>query len=395
MASAWQMLDEREMICMDNRLFHSGESSSPNFGSSFRQESLRRHFVRVWRLTLVVFILLGLLILPAGTVDAARPLTSSLSGLVVNQQGKVVGNTRVTVLARDYSNSLSNPEWAKLVAETRTDKNGKYKVNLPAGTYRVFFEPENRQKYAIEAYPDAPVVDLGDSVSVVYGKETKNISIVLDPSGWIQGYVTDATSGEPLAGIRVEAAVQCSTYISATGTAGSTYSDGNGFYRIYGFKPYPFFVWANSDAGNDVYLDLMLGFDEWVPLPPEFKTVDLNIQRADVVNIRGQVVDAFDNPIAGIIVWPWKLVTNQNGEQSWQVFSEWAVWTDEQGRFNLYTLQEGTYVLQTDGWIEGAGYCYKTEYYDNGTDAWGGIRIEVVRGQTTEIPFVWHLVAVE
>ena len=392
MASAWQVLDEREMIIVGKRLFHAGEFGSLDFVPLFRQEDQRRWLVRVWRLTLVVTILLGLLILPAGTVYAARPLTSSLSGLVVNQQGKGVGNTRVTVLARDYSNSLSNPEWASLVAETRTDKSGKYKVSLPAGTYRVFFEPEDRQKYAIEAYPDAPVIDLGDSVTVVYGKETKNISIVLDPSGWIQGYVTDATSGDPLAGIRVEAAVQCSTYIS---TAGSTYSDGNGFYRIYGFKPYPFFVWANSDAGNDVYLDLMLGFNEWVPLPPAYKTVDLNIQRADVVNICGQVVDALDNPIAGIIIWPWLLVTDQYYEQSWQVFSEWAVWTDEQGRFNLYNLQEGTYVLSTDGWVEGAGYSYSWEFYDNSTDAWNGVRIEVIRGQTTEIPFVWHLNAVE
>ena len=375
---------------MDNRMFHAGESGSPGFVSLFGQKSQRRRLVHVWRLILVVSILLGLLILPAGTVDAARPLTTSLSGLVVNQQGKGVGNTRVTVLARDYSNSLSDPEWANPVAETMTDKNGRYKVSLPAGTYRVFFEPENREKYAIEAYPDAPVVDLGDSVTVVYGKETKNISIVLDPSGWIQGYVTDATSGVPLAGIRVEASVQCSTYISA---AGSTYSDENGFYRIYGFKPYPFFVWANSDAGNDVYLDLMLGFDEWVPLPPAYKTVDLNIQRADLVNIRGRVVDESDNPIAGIIIWPWMLVTDQDYEQSWQVFSEWAVQTDEEGRFNLYTLLEGTYVLSTNG--EGEVYRYYWEFYDNSTDAWNGVRIEVVRGQTTEIPFVWHLDLIE
>ena len=139
----------------------------------------------------------------------------------------------------------------------------------------------------------------------------------------------------------------------------------------------------------------MLGFDEWVPLPPAYKTVNLNIQRADVVNICGQVVDQFDNPIAGIIIWPWMLVTDQYYEQSWQVFSEWAVWTDEQGRFNLYKLQEGTYVLSTDGWVEGAGYRYYWEYYDNSTDAWSGVRIEVVRGQTIEIPFVWHLAAIE
>jgi hypothetical protein len=195
-----------------------------------------------------------------------------------------------------------------------------------------------------------------------------------------------------LAGIRVEAEVQCSTYISS---AGSTYSDGDGFYRIYGFKPYPFFVWANSDYGNEDYLDLMLGFDECVPLPPAYKTVNLNIQRADVVNICGQVVDASDNPIAGITVWPWLLVTDQYYEQSWQVFTEWAVRTDEQGQFNLYTLQEGTYVLSTDGWVEGAGYRYYWEYYDNSTDAWSGVRIEVVRGQMSEIPFDWHLAVIE
>lgn len=377
---------------MDSRLFHDGDSGSPGFVSLVGQKGQRQWLVHVCRLTLVVFILLGLLILPADTVDAARPLISSMSGLVVNQQGKGVGNTRVTVLARNYGNSLSDPEWASLVAETRTDKSGKYKVSLPAGTYRVFFEPEDRQKYAIEAYPDAPVVDLGDSVTVVYGKETKNISIVLDPAGWIQGYVTDATSGEPLAGIRVEAEVQCSTYISS---AGSTFSDSDGFYRIYGFKPYPFFIWANSDWGNDEYLDLMLGFDEWVPLPPAYKTVNLNIQRADVVNICGQVVDASDNPIAGITIWPWLLVTDRFSEQSWQVYSECAVQTDDQGFFNLYRLLEGTYVLSTDGWVEEAGYRYYWEFYDNSTDAWNGIRIDVVRGQTTEIPFVWHLAAIE
>ncbi len=45
--------------------------------------------------------------------------------------------------------------------------------------------------------------------------------------------------------------------------------------------------------------------------------------------------------------------------------SEWAVQTDEQGRFNLYALQEGTYALSTDGWIDGTGYSYFNEFYED------------------------------
>ena len=90
------------------------------------------------------------------------------------------------------------------IAQATTAKTGAYTVALPrAGTFRVFFVPADRERYAMEAYPDAALPLMGDDVIARYGKATTNISVKLDPAKRIEGHVWAAESrwdefGEPV-----------------------------------------------------------------------------------------------------------------------------------------------------------------------------------------------------
>jgi len=340
-------------------------------------------------------------------VFAAKALKGTLSGVVLNQDGKPVSNTQVYVYQRDWTNTdgFGTPDWRSLAGTATTSRNGQYKLSLPAGEYKVWFVPSNLDTYAMEAYPDAPVVRLGDVVTVNYGKTTGGISAKLDPSGKIWGFVKDTIpgkEGQPLANIPISLAVQDYSIKSCLQL---TSTDENGYYELKGLKPYPWELWVNcttfaTPGGepfdvpnyNPAYKDYFrAAFEPYTWLPNTGETIQLeNIYLEDFffVNIHGRLV-YYDETAQDYLPAANVDVTARFADNPYQI-SDWVdeqnVFTDENGYFEIRFFWQafGIFILETQGTVNNQEIYY-SEYYDNSNDDWGAKSFELFTGHTTEI----------
>lgn len=324
-------------------------------------------------------------------VFAGKALKGTLSGVVVDQNWKPVSNTQVYVYQRDWTNTdgLGVPDWKTLAATTQTGRNGQYKIALPAGEYRVMFVPSNLDLYAMEAYPDAPIVRLGDSITIRYGKTTGGISAKLDTSGIIRGRLMDTypgREGQPMTDTPLAICHQEYSYINCFQLVST---DENGYYEFKGLKPYPWQVWVNcpqfalpgetepfdvtnyrSDYKN--YFDSLTGQYNWVPAAGEtFRTGDIFLEYNEFVNITGHLryydeVEQVFKPVVGVTV------TAQFADNPYDLGnSDWggdylADVTDENGLFEITGFNQpyGVFVLYTDG-VVGDTQPFAEEYFDD------------------------------
>jgi hypothetical protein len=86
------------------------------------------------------------------------------------------------------------------VAET--DFDGVYRLRgLPASRYHVLFTERSFGNYVSEWWNDSPDRAHADPVQVALAGEASGINAALGQSGYITGVVTDAATGQPLAGV--------------------------------------------------------------------------------------------------------------------------------------------------------------------------------------------------
>lgn len=341
-------------------------------------------------------------------VFAAKALKGTLSGVVLNQDGKPVSNTQVYVYQRDWTHTdgFGTPDWHILVGTAATARNGQYKISLPAGEYKVWFVPANLDTYAMEAYPNAPVTRLGDVVTVKYGKTTGGISAVLDAAGKICGYVKDTIAGnegQPLADIPMALTIQD---YSIKNCLQLTSTDENGYYELKGLKPYPWEVWVNcfsfATPGGDpidvpnynpAYKDYFKAAfnDPYLWLPNTGETVrldDIYLEDLFFVNIRGRLV-YYDETAQDYLPADGVNVTAMFTDNPYQM-SDWTDYlqatTDENGYFEIRNFWQayGIFILYTQGTVDDQNKYYD-EYYDNSNDQWGAQWFELNSGHTTEI----------
>ncbi|HSF97102.1 MAG TPA: hypothetical protein VLA55_00305 [Ornithinibacter sp.] len=366
-----------------------------------------------------VVLLLLLVAAVAATPAQARDLRASIRGIVLDAAtGKGVPGTTVLVMEQTCPWGCgpgAATTWEP-IAKAMTAKTGAYTVALPrAGTFRVFFLPADREKHAMEAYPDAALPLMGDDVITRYGKATTNISVKLDPAKRIEGHVWAAESrwdefGERidesrylgLEGIPVHVAFQSGARIEMflenpdttpdAEPVGIGVTDANGFYSVSGFKEYPFFIWANfalpyaylppADADRrDLIVDD--GSDDF---PAGIKTMDAFLARTVEVNIRGRLVDEVGAGLAGLPITVWETDWTER-EQSFQPTC--TVTTDGNGYFGYpsaspddvacLNLVEPLALLQFQG-TQGL----RPEFYDN-RDQWGARQVRVSWGWTEDI----------
>jgi len=176
--------------------------------------------------------------------SAAPRANGAISGFVVDPAGRGVQGVKVFACEPFYNGSdllTWTPAFSGL-----TNKSGKYTISVPAGTYRVWFEPADLETYCMEAYPNAAIPDLGDDVIVKVGKTTSRVSVALDGNpGWFWGRVYDAVTGDPLPGVEVRLAYQPGAIIN-TILLGALSDDG-GWYYLGGLKPFSSWgIWANQ-----------------------------------------------------------------------------------------------------------------------------------------------------
>jgi len=341
-------------------------------------------------------------------VFAGKVLKGTLAGVVVDQNGKPVSNTQVYVYQRDWSNTdgMGIPDWKTLAGTTVTGRNGQYKIALPAGEYRVMFVPSNLDLYAMEAYPDAPIARLGDSITIRYGKTTGGISAKLDPSGKVGGYLYDTypgREGQPLPNTPMAIGHQESSYINCFQFVST---DANGYYEFKGLKPYPWLMWANCPivaAPGDTeptpvpnyrsdYKDYFLsltGKYSWMPAAGQtFEREGLFLEYNEFVNITGTLfyydeIAQTNKPVVGMTVRA-DFADDPTYIQDWGGDSLEAV-TDSTGKFEMrgFYQEYGLFVLRVEGIIEDTQVFYD-EYYDNSQEPCVAQEFELFIGTTTQ-----------
>lgn len=342
-------------------------------------------------------------------VLGAKALKGTLTGTVMDQNGKPVSNTQVYIYQRDWENTdgLGTPDWKTVAGTTLTTKSGQYKISLAAGEYRVLFVPADLDKYAMEAYPNAPIPRLGDTVTIRYGKTTGNISAKLELAGKIEGYLLDTNpdrEGQPLANIPVELCHQEYSYINGIQF---TTTDQNGRYVFNGLKSYPWQVWVNTE-----YISTF-GTTEPAPAPtyhPDYKnnvkyllkqitwepkagtTVKaetIRLEYNEFPNIVGTLVyydpqEQMMKPAVGVNVSA-QFADDPNNIQDWGSENYEAV-SDEDGHFVItgYPQFYGIFVLQAYGMNANQQY-YFDEYYDNQQDQWAADQFELQSGIQVDV----------
>lgn len=355
----------------------------------------------------VPVLLLLLAFLLAATPAQARDLRASVKGVVLDvATGKGVKDVRVYVMEKVYPWGPMNPgydhDWEPLASGV-TGKGGSYTVQLPrAGTFRVFFVPADRERWAMEAYPDAAVPEMGDDVVVKYGKATSGISVKLDPSNRIEGHIHDARSRwdangdevdrslwQGLEGMHVYASfqglVRINSYLAyPQQPLGDARTDENGSYSIPGFKvPYPFFAWVfDEDGVAPQFTDLIIQDPTTDDFPAGVKVLDGLLQPNDFVNLRGRLVELVDGspvPVANTTVVVHMADFSPELERPFWADLDRAVTTDGNGYFEFVNLPEPAALLevQDDAQLQG-------EFYDN-SDFWGAPEIPVDWGRTNDI----------
>ena len=342
----------------------------------------------------------------------ARVLSAGIKGVVLDAQtAKGVGGVRVFVMEKWYpwGQGTGDQDWAwTAAAETVTGKGGSYSIKLSeAGTYRVFFVPGDLTRYAMEAYPNAPVAEEGDDVVVRYGRVTSGISVRLDPSNRIEGHIYQAESRwnsvgdddgtyDPLEGVTVRVCFQSLVIISCfirlpeQGSEvpfGEAVTDGEGFYSIPGFKAYPFFAWANPHEDGPSGIDptissLMIDIGS-SSFTDGVKTSDAFLQSTSLPNITGRLVDAY-GPLSGKSIEVYEV----DQSEPYPAFQhKCTVNTDTEGHFGLSSddvpclnLWEPAALLRFPGDADHQG-----EFYDNADGDWAASQIPVNWGWTNDI----------
>jgi len=275
----------------------------------------------------------------AAPAPAQIPLGGHIRGLVTDDSGGPIAGARVVAgYGRPEMPPIPPmPPDSGLVA-TRTDRAGRYDLDVPyPGCYLVH---AGAAGYLGLFYPGVPDPWQATCIDVDGGRVIDGIDFRLGPAGAIAGRVTDARSGEPIAGAMVQAwpAFRDSTLIppgdppmgepgqggdpSAPPHGGDpgypehwggfARTGPDGTYRIEGLVAGDYFVRGEADGHIGEFYDDAQNVEEATPvavLPPDATPgIDLALGRGGC--ILGRVVAADTRePIAGALVtiggmWP-------------------------------------------------------------------------------------------
>lgn len=366
----------------------------------------------------VAFSLIFCGLLPSQAM-AARTLNGTMTGVVLNEAGKAVANTSVYVFQKQWeaTDGFGNPCWTKYIKKTITGKSGQYKFSLPAGEYRVWFVPEKLDTYAMEAYPDAAYIAIGDTVKISSGQTTSRISVTLDTPGKITGYVEDAVTHNRMGNIPIALCVQDTCIINSLRFVNTVETGDNiGYFEINGLKPFPWQLWVNvpfycADPSQQPvpainyqsgYKDFqMYAFDKyaWLPSSGETQPIDLyfdgdpdtpavdviKLEPNNFLNLEGYVKDQFSGePIEGLTIKTMVAEYSPDGEHAWEDFSETT--SDADGYFKITGLTQyrGRVVIYTFGDTSGPQQYYD-EYCNDAGNEWGAEQFEIRMGETIEL----------
>jgi hypothetical protein len=268
------------------------------------------------------------------TIDATLETGGGIAGKVTDEFGIGIANVDI---------SANNPLDSQWINGALTDSQGNYSFNVPAGTWKVAFNPWRLPGYFLFEWYDDKGNDFGnaDLVTVTVGATT-TINEELVTGGKISGRVTDGLNG--IQGISVgvcELNGFCFDWRDTDGDGNYSINAPEGDWKVYfnNYKNIGYFVneWYN-DKG---YLSRD---GDVVHVGKKQTTSGINAALDLGAKISGRITDEYGNGLPNIDV------TALDLNSAWINGAP----TDSQGYYN-FNVPPGSYKVQFDAW--------RTEYY--------------------------------
>jgi 5-hydroxyisourate hydrolase-like protein (transthyretin family) len=286
-------------------------------------------------------------VLGAPTLAAATTGTSAISGHVTDaSSGEGLEGISVSSYKADGSGS-----WY-LARSGNTDTHGDYDFEaLLAGTYKVKFEDSSGQ-HAVQYHKGKTTIDAADEITVGEDETASDIDASLVAPSHIAGTVTDAASGAPLEGVRVELFHQdgpCACWNTGMTDADGSYDIGGlaaGHYQVSfvdqsGAHVIQYF--DGAAAASDAR-DVEVGDDETV------SHIDAALIEASYIT--GHVTDAMTHApvVTAVEVW----VSDGLGGWDWLDYT----YTATDGSYSIAGLAAGVYRVKFLEARDYFGQCY-------------------------------------
>lgn len=128
-------------------------------------------------------------------IDFNLSMTNALTGTIVSATDDTPIPGAIVMVAKESQKPMSGKrdKWLK---KTRSDKHGKFAMQLNPGRYWVMAAADSFQA---ELYDNALSIDEATLVEITEDQHTE-IHVILDPLGSLKGTIRDSESGEPIAG---------------------------------------------------------------------------------------------------------------------------------------------------------------------------------------------------
>jgi hypothetical protein len=329
-------------------------------------------------------------------INAQLATGGSIAGTVTDGSSNPIEDVEVIVTTGMYDFMMSGNYYATTAAD------GTYTVTgLPAGSYKVEFDPSSAGNYIGEWYNNKADFCLADDVSLAAGEAKTSINAQLAAGGVtttttvsssstttipassttttitggsIAGRVTDS-SGKPLMLSSVEVFDLSHNHVAGTGT------DDNGTYIVSGLPAGSYKVMFDASfanmffCGNYAYewYNNSASFDTATPVSlaaGEAKT-GINAQLATGGSIAGTVTDSGSSPIANVFA----IVYDLSGDAVSYAY------TDVNGAYTATGLPTGSYKVAFETFDIPCGN-YADEWYNDKPDFDTATPVNVTAGAT-------------
>jgi RNA polymerase sigma factor (sigma-70 family) len=235
---------------------------------------------------------------------------------------------------------------------TRTDGSGKFRfIGLPADVYNLRVFPQGRPPTSVAAVKTG--IELGTA------QQKGPIDLSLERGGWVEGHVTNAATGEPLAGARLCALnPEDETWNEAIALVPT---DANGFYRVllpvgssrlYFMELPPGVEYPSKEKGQKI---ATIKPDQREPLRIDF-ALDTGEAYKDPgrATVSGHVLNAAGKPQADVPIYDdFEYILGDKRQERPRLGA-----TDERGNFRFLVEARGTHRLGIGG---GGGGLRETE----------------------------------
>src|SRR5207247_2215222 len=172
------------------------------------------------------------------------------------------------------------PTFCSGIAVANTDAHGRYRLIVPAGTYKLFFgQGIAARAYVAEWWDNRPTFDTADPRLV--GADTV-VDVQLAPGLFVRGHVAD-NAGNPIRGAGVsayDASVACCLFVGGSGT------DQNGDYALT-LPPGSYKIQFFPPPGTPFQSQF------WNGKLPQFELADTLLLSGDVSGINAQLTGGF------------------------------------------------------------------------------------------------------